>query len=84
MKKIFFIALVALVAIGGAVTADESRTVTLPSGTLNGISCDSTEDNCTHDPSSNIECTNLLNQELFTTDPSTGNCDIPLFVEVEP
>lgn len=82
MKKLFFTALVAIVAVGGAVAGNAHRVVTLPAGTLNGIPCTTTVDDCTTDPSSNIECTNAEQEELFTTDQSTGNCDIQLFKEI--
>ena len=84
MKKLFFTVLVAIVAIGGAVAGNSTIVTTLPAGSLYAVPCQDTVENCTVNSYSRIVCTNIMGDQLFTTDPLTGNCEIMLFRQIEP
>jgi hypothetical protein len=78
-RKLFTGALLTTFVVGAALISNaNSKTIIIPSGTysltnpcnLVNVSCTTTGTN---------PCTNQLDEELFTQDPATGKCTVPLY-----
>lgn len=84
MKKLFFAALVAIVAVGGAFASASSIRTETVYGTLNTTgSCPSpsTAISCNPELTSNPICSNVDSQPLYTTNALTGFCTQALFID---
>lgn len=83
MKKVILSALVVVAAIGGTLVSNaSSRFTSIPAGTLNSLApCNQTvDDNICNPTPTGTPCKLITGgPDVFTTEPSTGNCERPLY-----